>query len=163
MREKFRFFYPILSAKKRLDKLLVREALSQIRHRGGGFLNIIWGQIAAGSAWVHCLLGHLKDKIVDTIEQSERLPWREINGIGAHCRWLRKMYPNRILCIKLVLLFYTQPDWWCTMLSGQEGEHAAPVWSCKRSSSWQICVSLRKKGIHACYQIACHFLQCCQY
>lgn len=162
MREKFGIFYPIISATKRLEKLLVREALSQMRNWGGGFLNIIWGQTAAGSAWVHCLLGYLKEKLVDTMDQNERLAWREINGRVAHGRWMRRMYPNRILCIKLILLFYTPPDWWCTVLSRQEGEQAAPLWSCKTPSSWQICVSLSKKGIHT-YQIACHFFQCCWY
>lgn len=112
-------------------------------------LKYIWGQSAASSAWVHCLLGHLKEKLADTMEQGERLAWREINGRGAHGRWLRRIYPDRILCIKLVSLFYTQPDWWCTVLSGQEGEQATPLWSYKRPSSRQICVSLSKKAIHA--------------
>lgn len=92
-------------SKKRLEKLLVREALSQIRNWSGGFLNIIWGQTDTDSASVHCLLGHLKEKLVDTMEQSERLAWREINDRSAHDRWLRRMYPNRILCINWFYCF----------------------------------------------------------
>lgn len=128
MREMFDFFSRscIISSNKRLEKLLVREALSQIGNRGGGCLSTIWGQIAAGSAWAQCLLDRLREKLVDTMEQSERLARREINGRGAHGRRLRRIYPNRILCIKLVLLFYTGPDWWCVVLSSGKESRLYP-------------------------------------
>lgn len=114
-------FFPILimSSNKRLEKLLMRETLSQIGNGGGDCFNAIWGQIVADSAWVHRLLDCLRKNLVDVMEQSERLACREINGRGAYGRWLRRIYPNRISCTKVVLLFYTELDWWCPVVSGQ--------------------------------------------
>lgn len=163
MREKFGFFLSHHFSNKKTRKVANEKSPFTDEKLRWWFLKYIWGQTAAGSARVHCLLGYLKEKLVDTMDQRERLAWREINDRVAHGRWMRRMYPNRILCIKLILLFYTQPDWWCTVLSQQEGEQTAPLWSCKRPSSWQIFASLSKKGIHTCYQIACPIFQCCWY
>lgn len=85
------------------------------------FFNTIWGQIAASSAWAHHLLDCLRKRLVDTMEQNERLAWRKINGRDTHGRWLRKIDPNRMSCTKLALLFYKELDWWCrVVLRGRE-------------------------------------------